>query len=380
MNKLHLLLLISLLLATLACAPQAAPPPSTLPPAQTPAILKATPPPALSPDKTALQKLVDAAKKEGSVTLYSFNMVGDVGLAMQRAFKEQYGINVDIITGRGAEFAERLKTEARSGSRTGDFVEGAAAHIINIKNMGLTIPLKDLPVLQEKDVWKMDPLSSDIDSNVIVAYPIFQQPFANTRLVKPEEEPKSWFDILQPKWKGKILFTDPVVSANAYLVFQPLVRAGVLTEDYLQKLGAQDLIFVTGPPQAIERLARGEAPLFVGAQPASASNAVREGAPIKIFDCKEGMSAQAVVQAVVKDAPHTNAAKLFANWWLSKEGQSVYSKAKGAATIRKDVPSGLPPSLDVDPVKPIYNTSEDLDIQAKMFRDKVWVPLLKKGK
>lgn len=99
-----------------------------------------------------------------------------------------------------------------------------------------------------------------------------------------------------------------------------------------------------------------------------------------MFDLKEGMAGQAIPMAVIKNAPHSNAAKLFANWWLSQEGQALYAKVKGAPTIRKDVQAGLPPALDMDPTKPIFSTADDADLQGKMFSDKVWVSLLKKGR
>ncbi|MBI4286989.1 MAG: extracellular solute-binding protein [Chloroflexi bacterium] len=368
------------LVAAVACAPTAAPAPApaTQPQATTtPAPAKAAPVAVVDP---AMAKLVDAAQKEGSVNLYSYNFVGDTAIAMQRGFQDRYGIKVDIVTGRGAEFTERLRTEARIGNRVGDFTEGSPAHLINIKNLGLSVSLKDLPVLQEKDVWKMSPDFLDKDAHVLAAYPMYMQPFLNTRLVKPGDEPRSWLDLLQPKWKGKILFNDPVVSSSAYLIFHPLIKAGALKEDYLEKLGAQDLLFVTGAPQALERLSRSEAPLYVGTQAALFSNAAREGAPVKVFDLNEGMAGQAIPMVVIKDGPHKNAAKLFANWWLSKEGQSIYARVKGAPTIRKDVTAGLPPPVDLDPAKPIFSTSEDADIQGKMFAEKAWVPLLKKGK
>ena len=128
----------------------------------------------------------------------------------------------------------------------------------------------------------------------------------------------------------------------------------------------------------MERLTRGEAPIFAGVQAINASDAVREGAPVKVLDFSDGMAGLTIMHAVIKDAPHPNAARLFANWYLSKEGQSTYSKAKGAPTIRKDVQANVPPALDVYPVKPIFPTSDDVILQGKMFADKVWVPFFKK--
>ena len=314
------------LLITLACAPQTAPSP-TPPPTLAPPVSSVVTP---SREDSALQKLVEAAKKEGKVTLYTFNFIGDAGIAVQQAFTERYGVKVDAISGRGAEFTERLKTEARTKNQTGDYTEGSPLHLINMKKAGLTVTLADLPVLQEKDVWKLDIGYLDPEKHLLAYSPIFQWPLVNTKLLKSEDEPKSWLDLLQPKWKGKILFTDPVIASNAYMAFQPLIKGGMLTPDYLDKLGSQDLIQVIGPTQGVEALARGEAPVFLFTAAATATNAVRAGAPIKIIDLKEGMSAQANLQAIIKDSPHPNAAKLFANWLLSKEGQSVQARARGA--------------------------------------------------
>ena len=376
-NTVKVTMVIVLVMALLSCAPRATTSPApviTPAPAVTPT---SNLPPPTSQD-VALQKLIEGTKKEGTVTLYSFNFMGDVGLAMSQAFKARYGINVDIITGRGAEFTERLKTEARMGARTGDFTEGSPVNVINIKNAGLTAPSKDLPVLQEKDVWKVNPASMDPDGHLLVSYPSFMQPLSNTKLLKPEDEPKSWAELLQPKWKGKVMVTDPVVSTNTYATFQPLIRGGAMTEDYIKKLGAQDLVYVNGSAQGVERLIRGEYPIFAGVQAINASDAAREGAPVKALDFTDGMAGLTIVHTIIKDAPHMNAAKLFANWYLSKEGQQTYSKAKGAPTIRKDVQANVPPSLDVYPVKPIFPTADDLILQGKMFADKVWVLFFKK--
>ncbi|MEK7875956.1 MAG: hypothetical protein AAB325_07200, partial [Pseudomonadota bacterium] len=72
---------------------------------------------------------MEAAKKEGKVNAYSFTWVGDIGLAVAKAFKEKYGITLGIMTGRGAEFAERIKTERRLGQQVADMTEGSVGLI-----------------------------------------------------------------------------------------------------------------------------------------------------------------------------------------------------------------------------------------------------------
>ena len=69
--------------------------------------------------------------------MYSFNLVGDVGVSVTKAFKERYGITLDLITGRGAEFVERLKTERRMGRVVADAADGSALHLVIMKNEAL---------------------------------------------------------------------------------------------------------------------------------------------------------------------------------------------------------------------------------------------------
>ncbi len=368
-------------LGFLACAPRAATAPPAAPSvpviASSPSSITA---PVVSEEEASLRKLIEAAKKEGTVTIYSYTFLGDIGIAIQRAFKERYGINIAIITGSSAASVERLRTEARMGQRSGDFMEGGVAHLTNLKNFGLTVPIKDLPVLQEKGVWKIDPSFLDPEGHILAAYPYYMQPIANSSVLKQADEPKSWFDLLDPKWKGKLVFPDPSVSSGVYLGLQPLVRAGLLNEDYLKKLGAQDIIWARSAPHAVEMLLRGDATLAPGTLASLYSEAVKSGAPIKALDFREGITGAAIVQVVIKNSPNPNGAKLFANWWLSKEGQSVFVQAAGGTTIRNDVRQGLPPALNVEPTKIVFSTGEDASIQGKMFQDRIWEPILKKGK
>lgn len=378
--------IIALVTALAACAPGASPSLTPASPQAAPSPATGGPTAVAAPrgpglDEIAWQRIVDAARKEGSVTLYSFHFVGDTGIALQRAFQQRYGIKVDIITGRGAEFIERLRTEARSGNRVGDYMQGSAAHLVSVKRAGLSAPIAaDLPALREKGVWKQDPTVLDKEGHLLATVPAFMQPYINTRLVKAEDEPRAWADLPQPKWKGKILFNDPMVSSTPYIIFQPLIRAGVLPEDYLKKLGSQEPVFVTGGVQGIERLSRGEAPVYAATSSPDAAQPAREGAPIKVIDFKEGITALYTLQGVIANAPHPNAARVFANWWLTKEGQAVFASAKGSDIIRTDVQPGLPASINLKPATPVHTTPEDLDTQARLFQEKAWVRPLKEGK
>lgn len=369
------LVLTTVALGIISCAPRPHIPASIAPTVPAPTLVAVEKPPGM--EETAWQGIVAAARKEGSATLYSFDFTGDVGIAMSKGFHDAYGIGVNVITGRGSEFIARLQTEARTGQRVGDWSEGSPAHLYNMKKSGLTVPLLDLPVLKEKDAFKTSPLVTDPEGHILTWQTSFMWPHLNSKLVKPGDEPRSWFDFLQPRWKGKILFNDPMVSSSPYIIFQPLIKNGVLRPDYLEKLAAQDLIFITGGPMAVERLARGDAPLYIGTQPGEAALAVLAGAPVKIVDMSEGQGVLNKPQVVIKGGPHPNAAKVFANWFLSREGQTVFCRSKGSLSLRKDVPSCLPSSLTMEVARPIPTTVDDLNEQSKLFTDRAWVPILR---
>ena len=386
MKKLQLFIvnLVTLLAAisALSCTPATAPSTATpsLPP-QAPPVKAAVPTSNLSSPTSqdpAWQKVVEAAKKEGKVTLYSFSMTGDVGLKVAKAFEDRFGIKVDIVTGRGAEFIERIKTEERMNQVAADIMDASSTHTFNLKAAGATVGTLDIPVLREKDVWRVDPLAADSEGHLLVQRSHNISTWINTNLVKPGQEPKSFRDLAKPEWKGKILLPDPSVSTSSLIVFLPLVDRGYLDMEFVRSLRDQDLKFVTGTPEIVRALSRGEMPLGLGASDTDAAPFLAEGAPFKAIALEEGTVANVNPGVVVKGAPHPNAAKVFMNWILGVEGQTVYTKAIGLASIRKDVSDFRHPNAIVNPKRLIIVTEDDIQRQAKAFRDKVLVEMWRK--
>lgn len=377
MNRTRLSLACLLAAALLAgCAP--APPPAVAPSPRAPT---SAPPPSgvslpssPSPQDAAWAKIVEAAKKEGRVTFYTFSFVGDIGLELSKAFEDQFGIKVDMITGRGAEFIERLKTEQRTGRQTGDVTEGSPTHLTNMKLSGITVPLSDLPVLREKDVWKVHPKYLDPDSHVLSYTPIYMWGWINTKLVKPGEEPRSHMELLQPRWQGKVLVNDPRVSTGAYTTWLQFIQRGLLPKDYVERLGKNKPLMVTGGGMGLDKLVREEAPVYMAFPAFQGTLMVAQGAPIRPFDTEEGVTAQTLAHAVIKNSPHPNAARLLANWLLEKQGQETYARAILGDPIRADVPQFYPAPLRLTPKKPVWSTVADIDDSARAMREQAWVP------
>lgn len=366
----------SVLVILTTCAPTAAP--AQAPP-QAPAPVAATAPkvaPAPDSQDETWSKIVDAARKEGSVTLYSYAFTGDLGLALSRAFKQRYGINVDIVTGRGAEMVERIKTEQRMKSVSADIQEGSSTHNINSKKAGNSVATLDLQVLRApKDTWYASPLNSDPDGHVIAYNLTVYTPYINTQMVKPADIPKSFKDFLDQKWKGKIVASDPEISITEYNHFVPFLEAKVIDENFLRSFGKQGLLFVTGEVQRGEKLSRGEIPLTMTGSTASMTRFIGEGAPMRAQRMKEGIVGNTVSMVRIKNGPHPNAAKVFVNWLLSSEGQDIHGRERFMSSMRRDVTDYTPEPARSDLNGILVMNSDQEERTAGLFRDK-WLSKL----
>ena len=381
--NLALAMAIFAILIISACTPQSAPSPApaiTPTPASVPTsnlspVRQAQGEPSTSQD-AAWAKVTEAAKKEGKATIYSFSFIGDTGLALQAGFKDRYNIQLEIIAGRGAEFVERIKTERRTGNIVADIMEGTAAHGGNLKAAGGTVATTDLPVLQDKNAFQVSPLINDPEEHLLAYRFVGIGPYYNTKLLKQGEEPKSYKDMLNPKWDGKILVGDPNLASATYEVFVTLMENKRLDVDTIKALG-QRVKYAPGTRQTAEALARGEFPIGLLISDLDAAPFLKEEAPIKALTVQEGIITYGSTLDRIKDGPHPNAAKLFMEWMLRQEGQTIFTRTAGLSSVRKDVPDSRHPGSKSD--SPVF--PEDSIIAAKasqLFSEKYFVNLWKK--
>jgi len=158
----------------------------------------------------------------------------------------------------------------------------------------------------------------------------------NTKLVKSDEL-KSYRDLLNPKWKGKIAWYDPTVAGAGQMAFVGL--ANLMDIQFLRDLGKQYLIFTRDLRLQVEWVARGKYPIGIGVKPESVAEFIQAGAPISNNPVAEGTYTYTAGIALMKNAPNPNAAKLFLNWLVSRDGQIVASKAYGSQSAREDIPT-----------------------------------------
>ena len=376
-RKLYLVLLLAVLLVTLgACAPKPSNTPQSSTNTPVPVSTTAKPPSTtLSKTSPEWEKIVAEAKKEGQITLYSFGFTGDIGSAVAQGFRKAYDIKVDLVTGIGTVLMERIRTENRAGKFIADTYDTSAVFVAQAKADGLTVNAGDLPELNE-NVWQVHP-RMDKEGHIYGTTIAFTTLFFNTSLVKAGEEPKSYKDLLDPRWKGKMVFPDPRTTPNAIRVYVAYKKYGVLDDAYWSQLGKQDLRVAPTIWDLDIILARGESTVEVSGVDSTVNPFIKGGAPVKPINVAEGIvvSTGAPAIAIVKNGPHPNATRLFLNWFFSLEGQKAYHETRSSTSPRKDLPN-FAPAAGLLPMDKIWLVDMDMEVEtARVQREGIFAKL-----
>jgi iron(III) transport system substrate-binding protein len=282
-------------------------------------------------------KIVAAAKQEAKVVVYSGAAPASTPKPVAR-FQEKYGIAVDILIGRGGEIRERARTEVAVGRAIGDVVLNGISTIMEQATGG--------------DFQQHGPLPSGgriqtsyINDGILVpGYATSWAMLVNTNLVKPGEEPKSWRDLADPKWKGKILVDNPLSPGGGQATFT--VFLDKFGRGFLEQMAAQNLMLSEQYTLAEPRLARGEFAIYM---PFIVSNIFNlRGLPVRGVAPIEGKTFSYQAAAILKNAPHPNAARLFLEFMLGDEAQDMfvdlgYSSPTGRVSAK--IPDDLKPLM-----------------------------------
>jgi len=192
--------------------------------------------------------VMGAAKREGQVVVYSSYVSPSTHQAIGQAFERRYGIRVELLQGRG-EIRERARIEQVSGRFLGDVLHTAITVAIRARDESQILqPLGALPALA-----RLKPeFARRADPYMVPIFTINYGILVNTRLVKEADAPKGWLDLLDPKWKGKILADDPRASGGGRVMFHMTYdRFG---RAYQEQLAAQNVTFARDYQESVRRV------------------------------------------------------------------------------------------------------------------------------
>jgi ABC-type Fe3+ transport system substrate-binding protein len=331
-------------------------------------------------------KSVLGAKKEGRVTIYMHSAFQPIATVFMEKYPE---IRVVTFSGRGADVGTRIISEARAGKSLADIYIGGP-HTVDsmLLPAGVLDPIKPelmLPEVLDESKWitgrhrftdregKYNYAFLANRTGETLAY--------NTRLLNPKEFHSYW-DLVDPRWKGKIVSLEPTErrlgGTMQYLYYHPK-----LGPEYVKKLFTEMNLTLAADPRLItDWLGQGRFHICLGC--IDIGQAIEQGLPVQVFDTdtwKEGasFSTGGGTISLVKNAPNRNAARVFINWFLSREGQLAVQKVtypgRRPNSARIDIPKDMVSSMDRlipgreytdaskpewQVMKPIYDLAEEI--------------------
>jgi len=278
------------------------------------------------------QKVEAAAKQEGKVVVYMGSGNLNVRQTLE-AFEKSTGIQVERLELAPTAMRERIRTETSSGRRLGDVIITGAT-IRNLIGTGQVMQHGPLP-----NAAKLKPPLRDDGYFIPTALTTFGI-LVNTDLVKPEDMPKSWNDLLDPKWKGKMLIDDPRVNGQGSYVLGVLLEK--LGRGYIDKLAEQKLEISSQMTLALRRVAQGEYPIYIALQ--FANLLTLKDLPVKGVALSEGAPWTERVAGMIAGSPNPKAANVLLNYHLSDEWQKE-SVRQGNQSVTGQGADLVPPEL-----------------------------------
>jgi len=292
---------------------------------------------------------VAAAKKEGKLVIYS-GINPEAAQALKGAFSQKYGIQLDFMLGRGAELAAKYKTEQTAGLN----IPGAFNLAPSLKPQGFFAPLEAyliLPEVKDPKAWigGKVPFMDKEKTILMLNRGYTSYVTINTQLVK-EGQIKTLTDLLKPEWKGKVTFFDasiPSAGAGWSTFVLTKIYGWEKGTQFLKQFAATEPAITRDTRQQVEWVAKGKYAIAVGAQQGATTDFIKVGAPVDIIRWQEGgmiNTASGLLEVPAKPE-NPNAATVFINWIMTKEGQAVFAKSFGNPSWRLDVPTdGIHPS------------------------------------
>jgi iron(III) transport system substrate-binding protein len=262
-------------------------------------------------------KVVAAAKKEGKVVFYHATLGSTLQPRIIKSFQAKYDIEVQDLNARASEIRERIRTEQSSGRFLGDVAMNGHTTMALQEADGNFDPPGAMP-----NRAKLIPSFT----STATLLPVHVQTYGilvNSRLIKPADAPRSWKDLLDPRYKGKILSDDMRALGGGSVFF--FVMQEKFGRAYHEALAANMPVFSRELINDEMRVARGEYAIYI---PELTNYAIlMKDLPVQYIVPSEGVPFVQFDMAMLKNAPHPNAGRLFLNHFLEQESQLILSNA-----------------------------------------------------
>lgn len=262
--------------------------------------------------------LEDGARKEGKVIWYSSLTIDTVLRPMAQAFEKKYPfIKVELWRAESARIVQKITAEVRANNVEGDIIEGSGIAESIVKS-GVTLPFTS-PELEAYPASYRDPHGLWVATR-FAYYGLGY----NTRLVKKEEVPKTYEDLLDPKWKGKMAWrVGSDTGVELFITSLRLLWGDDKTEAYLKKLAGQDIVGYSGSARAlVNQVMAGEYPMAINIFLHHPIDSASQGASVASQPMEPVPSTIGTVM-LPKGIKRPHAALLSIDFILSKDGQSV---------------------------------------------------------
>jgi len=324
----------------------------------------AAPPPA-----SVTPELIEAARKEGKISYYSaleLNTAERLG----KAFEAKYpGIAVRVERSGAERIFQRIAQEQASGINAVDVANSTdPAHYLDWKSKDWLAPYLPDDVARYFPADQLDP-----DGLYATSCAWIETIGYNTNLVKAEDAPKGYLDLLDPKWQGKIVKAHPGYSGA--IMTATFVLSRELGWQYFEKLAQQKVLQVQSAADPPKKLILGERAVMADGNDYNLLLLKEQGKPVEVVYASEGAPLIIVPSGVFRNAPNPNAARLFQSFFFSAEGQQLlvdeFAHRSFHSQIREK-PGRQPLSalklLKSDPAAVLAQSEEIKARYAKLFR------------
>jgi iron(III) transport system substrate-binding protein len=279
---------------------------------------------------------VEAAKKEGKVVWYTSTPI-ETAQRIANLFGEKTGIKVELFRSGGSAILRRFLQETQAGRIAVDVLTTSdPAAMEALADKGTFVAFKP------SNFDKVPAEARDPEGRYVAQRINLMTIYLRSDKVPEADWPKRWSDLTDPKYKGKLVTSDPsFTSLQVSVVGMTAKRLGW---EYYEKLRQNDVMVVQGNQQISDMIKRGERLIAVGASDSYAFEDRKDGHPIKTIYPEDGTFVIASPTAIIKGSPNPNAAKLFAEFMLSDEVQRMFPQ-DGNFAARSDMPppEGNPP-------------------------------------